>query len=328
MQNWVFKLWPWVAALLVVSLIDFFSAWIDAYIFSIIIYTGINIILATSLNLVNGFTGQFSIGHAGFMAVGAYIASFITMTVTQTHPELLANPLGLKFLFAGALLLAGVGSALCGFVVGLPTLRLRGDYLAIATLGFGEIIRVLFLNFDAVGGARGLPGIPGFSTFGSVYSLVILTLFVLWRLIHTAFGRSFQAVASDEVASQAMGLNTTSIKVRAFVMGAFFAGIAGGLFAHYLRFINPQSFDFNRSFEIVIMVVLGGMGSLTGSCVAAILLTVLRELLRPLQEITHIDIRMILYSFLLIVLMLTKPHGLFGHHEWFELLPKRFRLRK
>jgi branched-chain amino acid transport system permease protein len=291
---------------------------LDDYYASILSYAGINIVLAVSLNLVNGFTGQFSMGHAGFMSVGAYVAAWITTSLQSTRPELLsgaASPL----VFASSLLIGGVVAAVVGYGVGLPSLRLKGDYLAIVTLGFGEIIRVLILNVDAVGGARGLPNIPGLANLGWIYETVLLTTFTLWRVTRSPLGRSFLAVREDETAAEAMGVNTTQAKVRAFVIGAFFAGMAGGLFAHTLRYINPQTFDFNRSVEIIIMVVLGGTGSISGSIVAALFLSCIREILRPLQEWTHLDFRMIIYSLLLIILMLVRPKGLFGTRELPEI---------
>lgn len=298
----------------------------NPYYLTIIMYAGINMILASSLNLVNGFTGQFSIGHAGFMSTGAYTASFLSLWLNEHASYLLQGPLA-HLTFFVLLIAAGLVACVIGYLVGLPSLRLKGDYLAIVTLGMGEIVRVVLLNMNAVGGARGLPAIPALSNFFWVYGTLLVTLFVIWRLIQSARGRAFLCVASDEVAAQAVGINTTRTKVRAFVLSSFFAGVAGALFAHYLRFINPQSFDFNRSFEIVIMVVLGGMGSLTGSVAAAFLLTALKEALRPLQEITHLDFRMVIYSLMLIVLMLTKPHGLFGTREWMTFLPKKWKER-
>jgi branched-chain amino acid transport system permease protein len=304
---------PWAIALGAVLLINQFVAdWINPYYFSIIMYAGINVILAVSLNLINGFTGQFSMGHAGFMSVGAYSSAYFTTQVLALHPSWLVSPALSAVIFLVALLIGGLFAGLAGIVVGLPSLRLKGDYLAIVTLGFGEIIRVVLLNIDAVGGARGLAGIPALSNFAWVYGMGALTLFVIGRIIRSAQGRAFLSVREDEIAAEAMGVNTTRAKVRAFVIGAVFAGIAGGLFAHQLMYLNPQTFDFNRSFEIIIMVVLGGMGSITGSVVAAIFLTVLREALRPLQEFTKLDFRMVIYSLMLIVLMLTRPNGLFG----------------
>lgn len=312
----------WGVALALVWIFHFFVAnEIDPYFFAIMMYAGINIILAVSLNLVNGFTGQFSMGHAGFMSVGGYTAAFITTSLELSHPEWINDATLSGPIFLGALLTGGVAASAVGYLVGLPSLRLKGDYLAIVTLGFGEIIRVVVLNLDAVGGARGLPNIAPLSTFGWVYSFVVITVFTIWRLVRSAYGRAFLSVREDEIAAEAMGVNTTRAKVRAFVIGAFFAGVAGGLFAHYLRYLNPQTFDFNRSFEIIIMVVLGGMGSISGSVIAALFLTIIREALRPLQELTKIDFRMVIYSLMLILLMLTRPNGLFGTHELFDFVP-------
>lgn len=322
-------LWVWILALLVAWGFDFLVVdSIDPYFFTIIMYSGINIILAVSLNLVNGFTGQFSMGHAGFMSVGGYLSAFLTTLIAAKNPGLLSDPLQGTFIFLGTLFVGGMGASAVGYLVGLPSLRLKGDYLAIVTLGFGEIIRVIVLNIDAIGGARGMPNIPSLTSFGWVYTFVILTTFTVWRLVNSAQGRAFLSVREDEIAAEAMGVNTTQAKVRAFVIGAFFAGVAGGLFAHFLRYLNPQTFDFNRSFEIIIMVVLGGMGSITGSIVAAVFLTGIREALRPLQEITQLDFRMVIYSLMLIVLMLTRPNGLFGTKEFTAFLPSWLRKKQ
>lgn len=317
------RLLPWFLSLIFIWSINTFTPLINPYYFSIVMYAGINIILAVSLNLVNGFTGQFSMGHAGFMAVGGYISAYFTTTVRTFYPEILAQPMMSQSLFIFSLLLGALGSCVAGYLVGLPSLRLKGDYLAIVTLGFGEIIRVVLLNIQAVGGARGFPGIPMLSSFGWVYTFALLTLFVVSRIIASPFGREFLSVREDEIASEAMGVNTTHAKVRAFVIGAFFAGIAGGLFAHYLSYLNPATFDFNKSFDIIIMVVLGGMGSISGSVIAAVLLTVLREALRTLQDITHIDFRMVIYSIILILMMIVRPNGLLGTREIWIYFPWR-----
>jgi branched-chain amino acid transport system permease protein len=312
--------------MLAVLVFQFFLAgFVDPYYFIILLYAGINIILAVSLNLVNGFTGQFSMGHAGFMSVGAYLSAYFTTQLQAANPTAFASPVQGGLLFLAALLMGGVGASAVGYLVGLPSLRLKGDYLAIVTLGFGEIIRVFILNIEAVGGAKGLAGIPPLTNFGWVYGFVVITVFTVWRLVHSAHGRSFLSVREDEIAAEAMGVNTTRAKVRAFVIGSFFAGIAGGLFAHKLSYLNPQTFDFNRSFEIIIMVVLGGMGSLTGSVIAAVFLSVIREALRPLQQYTGVDLRMIIYSVLLITLMLSRPNGLLGTREYTDFLPSRLR---
>jgi branched-chain amino acid transport system permease protein len=321
-NNGVRHAWPWLVPLLLIWGFHFvFADGMNPYFFSIIMYAGINVILAVSLNLINGFTGQFSMGHAGFMSVGGYTAAFLSTSLRATNPDLLATPFGEGAILLGCLLAGGLVASAIGYVVGQPSLRLRGDYLAIVTLGFGEIIRVVILNMDSIGGARGMPDIPALSTFGWVYTIVLVTVYCVARLVRAPLGREMLAVREDEIAAEAMGVNTTKAKVRAFVIGAFFAGVAGGLFGHYLRYLNPAVFDFNKSFEIIIMVVLGGMGSISGSVLAALLLTGLREALRPLQELTQIDFRMIIYSLILIIMMLTRPNGLFGTKECIDFLP-------
>ncbi|MES2855421.1 MAG: branched-chain amino acid ABC transporter permease [Bdellovibrionota bacterium] len=293
----------------------------NQYVQLVLLYVCANIIFAVSLNLVNGFTGQFSIGHAGFMAVGAYVSAYLS---TSVFP----NP-GF-FEFFGFAVAGGLAAAAAGYVVGLPSLRLRGDYLAIVTLGFGEIIRVVLLNMPSVGGARGLGGIPRpsqleFGDFlltpfylGYLSSIfwVIVTMVVLWRLVHSVHGRAFLSVREDEIAAQAMGINTTSVKVKAFVISAFFAGIAGSVFAHSAQYLIPQTFAFTKSVDAIIMVVLGGMGSLTGSVFAAIVVTLLPEfVLRPLADYTGVDLRMVIYSLALILFMIARPQGIFGTRE-------------
>ena len=300
-----------------------------AYYFRIIILIGINIILAVSLNIINGHAGQFSIGHAGFMAVGAYMSAFVTYFYAAPYLDKLpdgTNKLILQdVFFLGALLFGGLCSALIGYVVGLPSLRLRGDYLAIVTLGFGEIIRVVLLNVDKLGGARGLSGVPSWSNFFWVFLFAWMTIVVSMRLIKSSVGRAFLAVREDEIAAEAMGVDTTKFKVQAFVIGSFFAGIAGGLYGHYLAYLNPAMFTFVKSFEVIVMVVLGGLGSISGSVVAAIILTFLPEGLRTVKDLFHLnsDPRMVIYSVMLIVLMLTRPQGLFGRRELWDILGRR-----
>jgi branched-chain amino acid transport system permease protein len=286
-----------------------FPSLMNPYLQTIAMYAGINIILAVSLNLVNGITGQFSIGHAGFMAIGAYTSAYLTVNVSAAS----------FFLNTAA---GGLAAAAAGYAVGLPSLRLKGDYLAIVTLGFGEIIRVVLLNVEAVGGARGMYGIPKETSFFWVFSWVFICILTITRLMHSTHGRAFLSVREDEIAAEAMGIDTTKYKVRAFVISSFFAGVAGALFAHYLCYLNPSTFNFMKSIDVVVMVVLGGMGSVTGSVVAAIIITLLPEALRPLQEITRIDFRMVIYSLTLILLMLTKPKGLFGNAELPEVWKK------
>jgi branched-chain amino acid transport system permease protein len=297
-----------LAAVLLSFGVSHFSDRIDPYFLDVMTGVGINIILAVSLNLVNGYTGQFSLGHAGFMSVGAYLSAAVTILL---GPRLLGEDGGTAFgqgmLFLGALIVGGLGSATAGLVVGIPSLRLKGDYLALVTLGFGEIIRVVFQNVDALGGALGLNGIPPYTTVFWVYSVAAVTVFTVVCLVRSTYGRGFIATHDDEIASEAVGLNTTRYKIVAFVVSAFFAGMAGGLYGHFKLTITPTGFDFTKSIEIVVMVILGGMGNTPGVILAAILLTILPEVLRSVEQY-----RMVMYSVLLIILMLVRPKGLFN----------------
>ncbi|MEJ1972417.1 MAG: branched-chain amino acid ABC transporter permease [Lacunisphaera sp.] len=297
-----------LVALLAAFGISHFSDRIDPYYLDVLTGIGINIILAVSLNLVNGYTGQFSLGHAGFMSVGAYSAAAVSLFL---GPKLLGEDGGTALqqglLFLGALITGGLGAALAGLIVGVPSLRLKGDYLALVTLGFGEIIRVIFQNVEFLGGALGLNGIPPYTTIFWVLAFVALSVFTVTCLVNSTYGRGFLATKDDEVAAEAVGLNTTRYKIAAFVVGAFFAGAAGGLYGHFKMTITPTGFDFTKSIEIVVMVILGGMGNTLGVILAAILLTLLPEVLRPIAEY-----RMIIYSLLLIILMIVRPQGLFN----------------
>jgi branched-chain amino acid transport system permease protein len=299
---------------------------------------GINIILAVSLNLVNGFTGQFSIGHAGFMAVGGYAAgavtyygSFLLWGSTHVLEGWLSKG---DLLFVGGCLFGAVLAAVAGLIVGLPSLRLRGDYLAIVTLGFGEILRVLLqrtndviLTADQVekastgtlatslGGSLGFSGLPYYTDLFWVYAFVTVTLVVALRLKFSSLGRAFLSIRENEIAAEAVGVDTTKLKVRAFVLAAAFAGIAGGLFAHEIgTSLNPRELGFQKSFDVVIMVVLGGMGSVSGAVLAAIVLTILPEALRGFSEF-----RMPIYALALILMMILRPQGLLGLKEIWEM---------
>jgi len=280
----------------------------------------INAILAVSLNLVNGLSGQFSLGQAGFMAVGAYTSASVNVFLLAS---LHGNPVGDQTALILSLVAAAITSGFVGYLVGLPTLRLRGDYLAIVTLGFGEIIRVVILNIQAVGGARGFIGIPNSSTPFLVVLILALCVLLTHRFVLSSHGRALLSIRENEIASEAMGVDTTTYKVWAFVVSSAVAGVAGGLFAHYLSYINPSSFDFMKSVEIVIMVVLGGMGSVSGAILAAFILTFLPEALRPLQDWTHVDLRMVIYALLLILMMLVRPKGMFGRRELWQMFKKQ-----
>jgi branched-chain amino acid transport system permease protein len=303
-----------VNALLTGRLVPGFS--ISPYFLQILSLAGINIILAVSLNLINGFTGQFSIGHAGFMAIGAYVSAFLSFTFGDRIRAALAfapqsvqnSVLLLVVLAAGA-----ICAAIAGFLVGVPSLRLRGDYLAIVTLGFGEIIRVFIVNVDAVGGARGLGGIPRLANFFWIYLFAAATIVMVTRIVNSSFGRTLIAIREDEIAAEAMGVNTTRHKVLSFVVSSAMAGVAGGLFAHYLMYLHPNSFTFIRSFEIIIMIVIGGLGSITGSVLGAVLYITLTEGLREFAQY-----RMVLFSLLLVVIMIVRPQGILGHRELFR----------
>ncbi len=296
---------------------------ISPYFVQVLCLAGINIVLAVSLNLINGFTGQFSIGHAGFMAIGAYASAYFTVT----YGEKVRAVLGFLPSFGqdSALLLVGLSigavlAAFAGFLVGVPSLRLRGDYLAIVTLGFGEIIRVFILNIDAVGGARGFSGIPRLANFFWIYLFAAATILVVYRIVHSSFGRTLVAIREDEIAAEAMGVHTTRAKVISFIVSSAMAGVAGGLFAHYLMYVHTNSFTFLKSFEIIIMIVIGGLGSISGSVLGAVLFITLTEGLREFAQY-----RMILFSLLLIIIMIVRPQGILGHKEFVTFLTRRRR---
>lgn len=291
-----------LAALLAIFGVSALSGYFNRYYLGVAIDVGIFIVLAVSLNLINGHTGQFSLGHAGFMAVGGFTSAKLTLELAPSLPAALQPAL-----FVAAMLVGGLMAAIAGLAVGLPSLRLKGDYLAIVTLGFGEIIRVIFQNAPAFGAATGLNGIPKFTTLFWAWSVAAITVYVVASLVNSTYGRGFICVRDDEVAAAAMGISPTRYKVTAFVTGAFFAGMAGALYAHHKQVLKPDGFDFMKSIDIVVMVILGGMGNTVGVILAAVLLTILPELLRGFAEY-----RMILYSLLIIILMLTRPQGLFN----------------
>jgi branched-chain amino acid transport system permease protein len=310
----------WALILLGISLAaEGLTVVMPPYFSQLFILASINAILAVSLNLVNGLSGQFSLGQAGFMAVGAYVAASVNVFLLSS---LHGSPFGDQLALVISLMVAAVASGFAGYLVGLPTLRLRGDYLAIVTLGFGEIIRVIILNIQAVGGARGFINIPNSTSAFLVIFILAFCVLLTHRFVMASQGRALLAIRENEIAAEAMGVDTTSYKVGAFVVSSAVAGVAGGLFAHYLSYINPSSFDFMKSVEIVIMVVLGGMGSVSGAILAAFILTFLPEALRPLQDLTHVDLRMVIYSLLLILMMLIRPQGIFGRQELWQVFKR------
>lgn len=263
---------------------------------------------ATGLSLIYGFTGQFSLGHAAFYGIGAYVAGFVTKTYG-----------GSPFMFVVALICGAVVAGFVGFLIGLPILRLRSDYLGIATLGFGIIVTVILNNTDkllpAMGGARGMLGIPQLTTFPWVFWVAVLTVLLARNLVLSSYGRACIAVREDEVAADLMGINTTAFKTLAFVMGCSFAGLAGGLYAHLYPFLHPSSFDFLKSLDVLLVVVLGGLGSLTGTVVTAVGWVFLLELLRAVLPEDFLDWRGVIYALVLIIVMITRPKGLMGGKE-------------
>jgi branched-chain amino acid transport system permease protein len=279
---------------------------LDQYVQLILMYVGINIILAASLNLINGYMGEFSVGHAGFMAIGAYVASILTVTVFPAD-------LG-AWLFPVAIVAGGMGAALVGMVVAIPSFRTRGDYLAIVTLAFNMIVKSVFENIEAVGGPRGFLGMEKLTTLPWVFFWTVVSLWIIRNLVYSNFGRGVISIREDEIASDLMSVNTRQVKLIAFVTSSFFAGIAGGLFAHVLQFINPRMFDILKSTDILIMVYLGGIGSMGGSILGATIYTVLLEWLRPLGIW-----RMVLMPLVLVLLMIYRPRGIMGMREarWF-----------
>lgn len=292
-QFWVFIGVAIAAYIIVQVLIN--TGMLNNFYLNTIIFMSINIMLAVSLHLIIGITGQFSLGHAGFLAVGAYISAIVTMKLQLPFPI--------------AILAAGVIATIAGLIIGIPSLRLRGDYLAIATLGFAEIIRIVFLNIDYVGGAAGMQ-VTHLTTWTYTFVCLFITLLVIINFTNSRHGRACISVRENEIASDAMGINTTYYKVLAFAIGAFFAGIAGALYAHNFYIIQPANFGFLKSIDILIYVVLGGLGSLSGAIVATILLTVVSTFLQGYPET-----RMIIYSIVLITVMLYRPKGLMGTME-------------
>lgn len=268
---------------------------------ALLVPVGINVILAVSLNLTTGFLGELTLGHAGFMSVGAYAGAIFSL-----HTNLPYFP-G----FFLALLIGGTVAAVFGFLIGVPVLRLKGDYLAIVTLAFGEIIRSIITNLEITGGASGLNNIPMYTSYISVYVVAVITILLIANLIHSRHGRAICSIREDYIAAESVGISLTNYKILAFVMAAFFAGMAGVLYSHNLGFVQAKTFDYNKSIEILVIVVLGGMGSIKGSIISAIIITVLPELLRGLD-----DYRMLIYAVVLIAMMLFNASKT---KEWLKL---------
>lgn len=287
---------------------------LSSYVQGIVIYICINSILAMSLNLISGYTGQFALGHAGFMAVGAYTSAILMM---KAH-----------WPFLPAFLMAGVLAAILGIFVGFPTLRLKADYLAIATLGLNQIVLIVLYNMETLaGGARGLVGVPLKTNLPLALVVFTATIFIFHRMIHSKFGRSFIAIREDEIGASSIGMNTTYYKILSFTVGSFFAGLAGALMGHYMMYLNPDIFNYNKSVEILTMVILGGLASLPGSILGATVITLIPEVFRNLatlvggfglENLSRLlrEGWMLIYALLLVVMMLIRPQGLLGGKEF------------
>lgn len=273
---------------------------ISDYLLRLMKQIGIFLIAALGLNLILGFTGQFTMGHAAFMSIGAYGSAIMTKNFNMPFPI--------------ALLVGIILSAILAALIGYPILRLKGDYLAICTLGFGEIVKVIIQNVDYVGGARGISGIPGKTSFLIVFIGAALCYAILKNLIHSSKGRAIMSIREDEIAAEAMGINSTKYKMIAFVIGSSMAGLAGGLYAHFNSFIDPASFNFAKSIELITYVVLGGMGSLSGTVIGTTILIYLPEALRGLSDIFK-TYRILIYAVLLVIMMIFRPQGILGTRE-------------
>lgn len=281
---------------------------INAYIYQILMLAGINGIMAMSLNLVNGMTGQFSLGHAGFMSVGAYIAAMMTNYIFK---PMMTNPVSSISLYVIALLIGGLVAAFIGLLIGIPSLRLRGDYLAIITLGFSEVIRTLWRVIPASGQAKGLTGIAKLSSFTFIFVAVIVIMILLRNFTNSSYGRNCIAIRENELAAETMGIDTTAAKIKSFVFSAFVAGIGGGLYAHLMMFIQPDMFNSIKSTDMLLYLYAGGVGSYTSAFLGATVFTILPEMLRFMNEW-----RMVLYAIILILIMLKRPQGIFGRYEF------------
>lgn len=293
--------------------------------------SAIYVVLALSLNLLNGFTGLFSLGHAGFMAVGAYVSALLTMSPAQKDMNFFLTPIvpwlrEAQLPFLAALLVAGLCAALVGLLIGAPALRLRDDYLAIATLGFAEIIRVLITNAQPLtNGAQGLKAIPKYSTTWVVWGAAAAAAAFLVLLLRSSYGRTIKAVRDDEIAAEAMGVNVFRVKVTSFVISSFWAGVGGALLGHMITTIDPKMFTLMLTFNILLIVVLGGNGSITGSVLGAVIVTVLMEALRFLDMPMNLlfirtqglpGLRMVIFSLILMIVVLYRQKGLMGTNEF------------
>ena len=315
---------------LVIFLLHKYTYIISDYYMQVINLALINGLMAMSLNVVNGITGQFCLGHAGFMSIGAYISAMMTIPLVQ-NGYFDANGFSGQILLILACLVAGIVAGFVGLLIGLPSLRLRGDYLAIITLGFGEIVRTIWRVVPQAGLAKGLTSIPQLSNFTFIYIVAVLCMFLYKRFMSSTYGRSCLAIRENELAAEVMGVNTTKIKIIAFVLAAFTAGVAGALYSHLLRYIQPDMFNYTRSNDFLVYLYAGGIGSFTSGFLGAFALTIIPEVLRFL-----VDWRLVLYAAVLVIIMINRPQGILGGYEFpfmryddsFGRFPKPLKRRK
>jgi len=321
-----------IATILIVILFIFIAQRsFDTYVIRILNLCGIYVILGVSLNLINGFTGQFSLGHAGFMAIGAYVSALLYMSPELKEVNYFITPLiwplsVIQIPFVFSLIIAGLVSAGVGFLVGAPCLRLKGDYLAIVTFGFSEIIRVLFCNLQSItNGPLGLKGLPSYTNLWWSWGIAIFAIWFIKNLINSSYGRALKSIREDDVAAEAMGVNLFYHKVLSFVVGAFFAGIGGALLGSLVMTIDPNTFSFFMTFQIIIIVIVGGLGSITGTVIVGVLFAVLMEVLRSVESPMSFfrlnipgipGMRMLIFAILLMIVVLFFHQGLMGNREW------------
>ena len=318
-----------ITAIIVLFVFVYFgNKYLDSYLLRILNLCAIYTVLGLSMNLINGFTGLFSLGHAGFMAVGAYTTAMLTMPIATKQMNFFLAPLvspldKIVWPFLPSLILAGFLAAFVAFLIGAPVLRLKGDYLAIATLGFSEIIRVIFTNTQNItNGALGLKGIPATTNLWWSFGIAVITIFIMVSLINSSFGRAFKAIREDEIAAESMGISLFKHKVLSFAIGAFFAGIGGGLLGNMMGTIDPLMFRFFMTYNILLIIVLGGMGSITGTIISAFIITIAQEVLRFLDEPIFPNVpalpglRMVVFSILLMLVVLFFRQGIMGTREF------------
>jgi len=298
---------------------------LSSYVLHILMLVGINIVMTVSLGMINGFTGQFSIGHGGFMAVGAYVSVFFTTVIFQLlgnrePPGQTISGLILGYiLFFASVLIGGIFAGIAGFIIGLPTLRLKGDYLAIVTMAFGEVIRTIIRVSEPLGGPRGISGVPARTNIIIIFLFTVVSVWLMRNFLASTYGRASRATRDSEIAAEAVGVNTTRQKTLVFTVAAMFAGCSGGMYAHTLQFVHPDNFTFMKSLEYLIYLYIGGANSISGAITGAVIFTIIPELFRGFQIW-----RMVLFSILLIIVMLFRPNGIIGEWEFGFIRQKKW----